>query len=139
MGPTGAGDRENTSDVDDVLAVNDAFYRAFETGDMEAMAGLWERSSRAVCVHPGSPAITGWADVERSWALLLAAPARPQFIVTEAIASVVGDAAWVTLTENIIVGGGSGAGTAVNVFARTDGVWRMVVHHGAPISRGRIL
>ena len=57
-------------------------------------------------------------------------------------AHVAGDTAWVTLNENILQGTGEGEGTlydatvaAVNVFVRGDGGWRMVVHHGSPVSR----
>ena len=55
---------------------------------------------------------------------------------------VAGDAAWVTLDENILQSGaatdelsGSKA-TATNVFVRDrdrDG-WRMVVHHSSPVA-----
>ena len=56
---------------------------------------------------------------------------------------VAADTAWVTLNENILQGGGEAEGplhdatvAAVNLFVRTDdGAWRMVVHHGSPVSR----
>ena len=54
---------------------------------------------------------------------------------------VAGDAAWVTLDENILQSAGtdelSGSkATATNVFVRArdgDG-WRMVVHHSSPVA-----
>ena len=114
---------------------NEAFYAAFEAGDMDAMRSIWSHTDRAVCTHPGSPMLRGWTAVERSWTLLLSAPLRPTFILTDVEIDVVGDAAFVTLVENMVVPNGSGVGTAVNWFVRDGGRWLMTGHHGAPITR----
>ena len=42
------------------------FYAAFESGDIDRMADVWERSDRATVVHPGWPRIQGWAKVAAS-------------------------------------------------------------------------
>lgn len=124
---------------DDVAAVgevNTAFYAAFESGDVDAMATLWEHSPRVACTHPGAPTVFGWSEVERTWRAILSGSSIPQFIITEARIEVVGDAAWVTAVENMIVGEASGAVSAVNWFVRdAQGSWSMVGHHGAPITR----
>ncbi len=128
-------------DLDDrraLTAANEAFYAAFEAGDMDAMREMWVHTDRAVCTHPGSPMLRGWTAVERSWALLLGAPLRPTFILTDVEVDVVGDAAVVTLVENMVVPNGSGVGTAVNWFVRSGERWVMLGHHGAPISREAI-
>ncbi|MFN3218235.1 MAG: nuclear transport factor 2 family protein [Acidimicrobiales bacterium] len=118
-----------------VVAANEAFYGAFEAGDMDAMRSVWTHTDRAVCTHPGSPMLRGWTAVERSWQLLLGAPLRPTFILTDVEVDVVGDAAFVTLVENMVVPNGSGVGTAINWFVRDDDRWLMVGHVGAPITR----
>lgn len=119
-----------------MAAANAAFYAAFEAADADAMAGVWERSGRATCTHPGTPTAVGWDAVERSWQLILGSGAVPQFIVTEEHIEVVGDVGWVTAVENMIVGGSSGAGSVVNWFVRSDDDrWLMVGHHGASITR----
>ena len=123
-------------DSERVSACNAAFYDAFETGDMRAMASAWEHSDRVSCTHPGTPILRGWPAVEQSWRLLLGSPSgRPQFILTEEAVEVVGDVAWVTLVENMIIGDRSAATTAVNWFVRNDDDWQLVGHHGAPIER----
>ena len=44
-----------------------------------------------------------------------------------------GDMAWLTLEENLVDTGATGTVAATNVFARTAGEWRMILHHGSPI------
>lgn len=102
---------------------------------MDLMRSLWVHTDRAVCTHPGSPMLRGWPAVERSWALLLGAPLRPTFILTDVEIDIAGDMAVVTLVENMVVPDGSGVGTAVNWFTRHDDAWLMLGHHGAPITR----
>ena len=139
-------------DVDAVLAANAAFYAAFEAGDLEAMADVWDRSDRASVTHPGWPTLQGWARVVGSWNAIFANTPYIQFVCTDETVRVVGDVAWVTLDENIIqavglpgaddrpAGDGSDlAGSRIascNVFVREGGRWRMVLHHGSPVGAG---
>jgi ketosteroid isomerase-like protein len=128
-------------EVEAVLAANAAFYAAFERGDFDAMQGLWADDDGVVCVHPASTPIRGRRDVMRSWMALMANAAYIQFFLTDVEASVVGDLASVTCSENVLsaapgtpVGmfaGGSAAAT--NVFRRTGGHWRLWVHHASPV------
>lgn len=129
----------SSQDCQQVSASNAAFYHAFETADMAAMESAWEHSDRVSCTHPGTPILRGWPAVEQSWRLLLSSPSGcPQFILTEEAVDVVGDVAWVTLVENMIIGDRSAAATAVNWFVRADDEWHLVGHHGAPIERPTI-
>jgi ketosteroid isomerase-like protein len=120
--------------VREVLAANQAFYEAFEHGDIDAMSEVWEHSDRVVCTHPGWGSLRGWGAVSGSWVALFGGGSALQFIVTSEHVDVVGDAAWVTLDENLLSDQGAAAVSAVNVFARTDGGWRMVVHHASPVA-----
>lgn len=129
---------DSGGDAAAVSAANDAFYRAFEGAELAAMDRVWEHSDRVSCTHPGMPAVHGWDAVRLSWEAILGGGGVPQFIVTEEQVTVVGDAAWVVGVENMILPGGSGAGSVVNTFVRGDQGWLMVGHHGAPISRPAI-
>ena len=126
---------------EDVLDANRAFYAAFEARDLEAMGRVWERSDRAAVTHPGWPTLRSWPAVAESWRRIFENTPYIQFFLTEEAVVVVGDAAWVTLYENILqeVGGrsqslGDARVAATNVFVRTGGAWRMVIHHGSPVA-----
>ena len=118
-----------------MLAANRAFYEAFEGQDLDAMSDLWVHDDDVTCVHPGWAALRGWGSVSASWVALFRSSARLQFILTEAHVQVVGDAAWVTLDENILGAASGSTVAAINVFTRIDGRWRLVAHHGSPVAR----
>lgn len=119
--------------VDELLAANQAFYDAFESRDVDAMAALWEHSDRAVCTHPGWPALNGWPAIEASWRAILQGPRPEQFILTGVRAELVGDVGWVVLDENLV--DGASTVSAVNLFVRGPEGWRMVAHHASPVLR----
>ena len=118
---------------EDVLAANAAFYDAFERRSLSSMAALWDRSERAVCVHPGWPILRGWPIVEESWRRIFDGPGRNQFIVTNDVAVVTGDVAWVTLDENLVDRAATGTVAATNLFVRVGDEWKLVLHHGSPV------
>ncbi len=127
-----------------VRQVNSAFYAALEACDLDAMADLWEHSDRVSVTHPGWPLLRGWAKVAGSWDAIFRNTTYIQFVLTDEQVVVAGDAAWVTLDENILQSAGTAGtdelsgskATATNVFVREhdDGRWRMVVHHSSPVS-----
>lgn len=122
-------------DAEAVRRANRAFYEAFEARDLDAMSAVWEHADRAVCTHPGWSTLRGWAAVAASFFALFQNSQRLQFILTEEHVEVGGDVAWVSLDENILDIETSVTVAALNLFVRQDdGDWRMVAHHGSPIS-----
>ncbi|MFP5336274.1 MAG: nuclear transport factor 2 family protein, partial [Actinomycetes bacterium] len=65
------GPRPDPVDVHEVEAVNQAFYTAFEQGDVDAMRALWVDEPEALCVHPGALPLRGTPAINRSWALVM--------------------------------------------------------------------
>lgn len=128
--------RVGDDDTAPVAAANDAFYAAFEAGDTDAMAAVWDHSDAVACTHPGWATRHGWDDVAESWAAILGSAERLQFILTDVRITRRGDVAWVTADENLVgPDGPGGTVAALNVFHLSDGGWRMVVHHGSPVVR----
>lgn len=133
-----------------MLEANRSFYAAFEARDVDAMGEVWERSDRATVTHPGWPTLRSWPAVAESWRRIFDHTPYIQFFLTEEEVVVAGEAAWVTLYENILqevpgrqpgargVPEGAALGdsrvAATNVFVHQEGRWRMVVHHGSPVA-----
>ena len=120
-----------------VLAANRRYYDAFEARDLDAMSDLWERSDRALCTHPGWATLEGWGAVAASFFALFQNGSQLQFVITRERATVVGDAAWVSLDENLLGDQGGVTVAAVNLFVRRGEQWRMVGHHGSVVQAGR--
>lgn len=122
------------TDIDRIRLANQAFYDAHEARDLGAMTAVWERSERAVCVHPGWPILRGWDEIKQSWSDIFSGPGRNQFILTNDTISVKGDTAWVSLDENMVSLDGAGTVAATNLFIRDhEGEWKLTVHHGSPL------
>jgi ketosteroid isomerase-like protein len=128
------GSSGDTADEAAVRAANRRFYDAFEARDLEAMSDVWAHEDRVSCTHPGWRTLRGWGAVAGSWFALFGGPQPLQFILTDEHVAVAGDAAWVTVDENLISAEGSGTVAAVNVFLRTDAGWRLVAHHGSAVA-----
>ncbi|HET6560639.1 MAG TPA: nuclear transport factor 2 family protein [Marmoricola sp.] len=133
--------RPDEAVVQEVLAANEAFYAAVETGDLDALRAVWTDAADSVCVHPGAAPIHGTAAVLRSWALVMASTDYIQFFLTDVEVTVARDAAVVTCAENILTDAGGqadapfrgGRARAVNVFTRVDGRWRVWLHQASPV------
>lgn len=121
----------------EVLAAHGAFYAAFEARDLDAMADVWEHSDDVVCAHPGWAPLHGWARVLASWDAIFRNTPYIQFVLTDVTLAMRGEIAWVSVSENILQGAEAlhaSAVAALNVFARRDGRWCLVVHQAGPVS-----
>ena len=134
-GPVADEEHSGDSAVEaEVRRANRRFYDAFEARDIDAMSDVWEHDDRVACTHPGWRTLHGWGAVSGSWFALFRGPQPLQFILTDERVAVNGDAAWVTVDENLISAEGSGTVAAVNVFVRTGDRWRLVAHHGSAVA-----
>ena len=123
------------SDEEAVLAVNEAFYRAFADHDVAAMDALWSRETPVACIHPGWNALVGREAVLESWTAILTAPGSPQIRCEEPRAFVLGSSAYVICRE-VLAGSRSSAGGAYQCLRPRAGGWRMVHHHAGPAGQG---
>ncbi|HAA32124.1 MAG TPA: DUF4440 domain-containing protein [Cyanobacteria bacterium UBA8553] len=128
-----------TDERTEVLAANEAFYRAFEKKDIEAMGVIWSQGTGCLCIHPGRNALRGWKDIRTSWELIFR-NTRYIEIETNIISTEVRDnIAYVIAIEKLlqIVNGRSiqADSIATNIFERMASKWYLVHHHGSPIMR----
>ena len=132
---TGQGDPQA------VAAANEAFYRAFERLDVEAMDACWAKGVPVSCVHPGWDALVGREAVMTSWRDIFDATEQMTFRIESPRVLMLGDTAWVLCRETLVsvVRGQSVRASliATNAFIKHDGVWRIVHHHASPLVEER--
>jgi len=84
-----------------VTAANEAFYRAFETLEIEEMEKVWLRASYIKCVHPGWPLLRGWGPIMTSWERIFANTFGMRFRLNDVHVEVSGSLGWVVLIEDL--------------------------------------
>ena len=116
------------------LDVAQAFYRAFETADIDAMMATWADDEEIICVHPDGPRLVGYEAVRGAWERLFAGDNRIAFRIDSALTLETVGLAMHSVIELIHSPDGTprGAAVATNVFLRTPSGWRLVVHHASP-------
>jgi uncharacterized protein len=109
------------------------FYKALEVGDLDAMLAVWADDDGVVCIHPGGERLQGREAVAGSWRGMLAGQPVMRFELEDV--NYTGDAQLSvhTLRERISVNGRpAGTALATNVYRRTEGGWRLLMHHTSP-------
>lgn len=123
----------------EVLSTNQAFYRAFEKRDIEAMSAVWSKGTGCLCIHPGRDVLRGWEAIRSSWELIFKNSNYLEIETDIISTSVEGTIAYVVLRENVlqVIRGRKieAQSLATNVFEFLGGKWYLVHHHGSPISR----
>ena len=126
----------DTPEIEEIKAANQRFYDAFGALDIDQMESVWEQSERAMCVHPGWPALVDWELIRQSWERIFDNTTLMLFNVKYLNVVAQGDCGWVTCIENIssvLQGTASNFGIlATNIFVRTPSGWRMIAHHASP-------
>ena len=116
-----------------------AFYEALEAADVDAMMEIWSDDEDIVCIHPGGPRFSGFADVRASWAEIFSGGRRLDVQVSNQVVLGGMMLAVHSVRENISVKGASRSAVpvaATNAYLRTSNGWRMILHHASPAPQG---
>ena len=119
--------------ANDVLEVNQSFYRIFAAGDFAGMEKLWAEASEISVIHPGSAVLHGREAVMLSWRQILENSGGSQMRCTEPEVYVLGNTAYVTCSEVFP----EGRLIATNIFVLEGGACRMVHHQAGPVNQAR--
>ena len=122
----------------EVREVNQKFYQALESLDLEAMEGVWLHHDLVRCVHPGWPMLAGWEPVRESWEEIFRNTESMLVSTRDLALHIEGGVGWVTSTERVTSKRADRSETALvqatNLFLRRDGEWKMVLHHASPLA-----
>ncbi len=114
-----------------------AFYDAFERGDLAAMMAVWAESDSIVCVHPRGPRLVGFDAVRDSWVQIFSGGNTQLRVKATDLQKFDGQNVAVRALVEVLSSPGQSATQSVcatNVYELTDAGWRMVVHHATPIA-----
>jgi ketosteroid isomerase-like protein len=116
-----------------------AFYEALQRADLDAMMEVWSTEEEVSCIHPGGARLTGYEQVRENWAQIFKSGQRLQVHLSDQVIVSGMMLSLHSLHENILVlggpGGVAGARSVVittNVYLRSAGGWRMLLHHASP-------
>ena len=115
-----------------------AFYRAFESADLDAMMAVWADSPNIVCIHPTGPILVGVEAIRESWRAIFAGGGGINLAVA-VVQSQEDDTMAVHLVEEYLTVTEDKTQqahvVATNMFRMEGGSWRLVLHHGSPAAR----
>ncbi|HLE24056.1 MAG TPA: nuclear transport factor 2 family protein [Thermodesulfobacteriota bacterium] len=127
----------NNSDYEEVLKVNEMFYKALGTRNLELMDQVWVKDSRAGCVHPGWIILSGWQAIRQSWENVFDPNDQVDIRLSNITVEIKRDVAWVTCIQQLIYINrdpiGINMSQSTNIFERHDSGWLMILHHASPI------
>ncbi len=122
---------------EEVLRINEKFYRALENGKLDLMEEVWLKDPRAKCVHPGWPMLWGWEAIRQSWKNIFDSGVPAKIQISNVSAEVSGDLAWVTCIEHVsyLIRDRIqiNLAQATNIFERQGSRWLMIHHHASPM------
>lgn len=112
-----------------------AFYAAFETGDLEAMMQVWDEDDDVVCIHPMGRCLTGVQAVAQSWQEIFESGHSMRFQVQQRRFTRDEKLSVHTVIEHISHGRrfeNRSVVIATNIYKLTPFGWRIIVHHASP-------
>jgi SnoaL-like domain len=118
------------------LSAENAFYRAFEQGDLEQMMSVWALGVEINCIHPLGTVLSGAPAIRASWVEIFQAQ-LPRKVEVERVNLIqTPDLAIHTVFETIVLPlhrQRLPPLLATNIYRRIEASWRMVLHHASPI------
>lgn len=123
----------------EVLATNEAFYRAFEKKDIEAMSLVWSQGTGSCCIHPGRNVLRGWKDIRPSWEIIFKNTNYIEVEIEVISTEIRDNIAYLIIIEKVLqisIGRRVQAQSiATNIFERMASKWYLIHHHGSPLMR----
>lgn len=117
--------------------VEAAFYDALERADIDTMTSVWADDEEVICVHPGGPRLSGFAQVIAAWRRLFEGGPAMRVRLSNQVVMQGLIIAVHSVHEHITVAGEESLRApivATNVYLRGATGWHMVAHHASPMA-----
>ncbi len=118
-----------------------AFYDAFQAGDLTAMMGVWANREFIECIHPLSDRAQGRDRIAAGWREIFRSGQRVQIKRSRIHRTQDALLAVHVLYEHFYIPGSTEQTTpiiATNIYQLIAGSWHMVLHHASPSARGEL-
>lgn len=113
-----------------------AFYTAFEKGDLEAMMHVWLDADYIECIHPMSHRLMGLTAIRDSWQEIFSSNGDIQFQTVDTRRITHRDLAVHIVVEHLQVNGSQQVQIlATNIYEKSTSGWHMILHHASPAPR----
>lgn len=120
-------------------AAEQAFYDAFQAGNLEDMMRIWAADETIACIHPLQRPLSGVEAIRVGWEQIFTGEPSMEFHITQLHRTQSEDVAIHIVEENILVGSDREPHApvlATNVYRREEDGWRLMLHHASPAPRG---
>lgn len=126
-----------TNDNSELLAVNQQFYEAFGSLDIELMDTIWTHDTDVFCIHPGWEPLITWDSIHSSWANIFANSTLMMFNIEILKIIKHSDIGVIICKENVssLINGRATnfSVVAVNTYKLNFENWKLASHHGSPV------
>jgi hypothetical protein len=124
-------------DKEQILKVNELFYKALGTRDLKLMKTLWILDERAGCVHPGWTILRSWENIYQSWENIFDPEDQVDINLTKINININNNRAWLTCVQEMVYLKRDlsmfNLSQSTNIFEKIGDKWLMVLHHASPI------
>ena len=115
-------------------AAEEAFYRAFESSDLDAMMDIWLDADYVECIHPMGHRVVGHTAIRESWQGIFQSPMTIKFEMTDKRTIAHSSLAIHLVNETLTLDEGKKQVQvlATNIYEKTPQGWYMILHHASP-------
>lgn len=122
---------------EEIIKVNELFYKALGTRNLELMRDIWVRDERSGCVHPGWIVLRSWDAIMQSWENVFDPEDQVDIKISEITIEIKDSFAWLTCVQEMVYIKREpvmfNLSQSTNLFEKGDNGWLMLFHHASPI------
>lgn len=117
----------------DSLQVEESFYQAFRTRNIDLMKDVWDKTDEVICIHPGSPRIYSFDLIIASWQQIFQAQSGSMIDIKDPVYKLCDDISIHYVKEVLSLNNEDVASVyATNIYQQTEEGWKMIAHHASP-------